>query len=86
MVVHSKVEPKLNNVIALSSLQSWSTFSRMTNIRVIYWMCSKCCRLLMAQVAKCVEAKENVQSKISKSKKFSSLYIAWFLQVDRHEA
>ncbi len=85
MVVHSKVEPKLNIVIALSSLQSWSTCSRMTNIRVIYCMCSKCCWLLMAQVAKCVEAKENVIFKISKSKKFSSLY-CMVVQVGRHEA
>ncbi len=84
MVVHSKVEPKLNNVIALSSLQSWNTCSRMTNIRVIYCMCSKCCRLLMAQVAICVEAKENALSKISKSKKFSSWY-CMVAQVGRHE-
>jgi hypothetical protein len=39
----------------------------------------------MAQVAKCVEAKENVFSKISTSKKFSSLY-CMVAQVGRHEA
>ncbi len=79
MVVHSKVELKLNNVIALSSLQSWNICSRITNIRVIYCMCSKCCQLLMAQVAKCVEAKENVCPKYP-SPKNSHHDIAWLLK------